>query len=187
MEFWTQDQWVAFTGVTMSGVGAIMLLMLGLRAMRGWNAPAPLRLAPAHAIEYRGTSKPAARLPGGGSWTDPMRADYTDPGIGALSSIRAVADDPALFTEHERRTAEDEWVHAYDDLADRMPETAAAAEAMRVAIEPALRKARLWLMQAGETGAKAVLANWRIEEHTGELRNPFAITPRAVASALLES
>jgi hypothetical protein len=178
MEFWTQEQWIAFTGLSVSGVAAVVLLTMGLRAMRGWTAPAPLRLAPAHAMP---------RTVHMTAWTDPMRTDYADPGIGSLSSIRAVSADPALVTEHERAAAEDAWVHEYDDLSGRTPETDAALVAMHANLEPAMRTARRWLMEAGETGARAVLNTWRMDTPTGEYPNPFLVTHRAVAAALLES
>jgi hypothetical protein len=189
MEYWTQEQWLAFTGLSVSGVAAVALLTMGLRAMRAWTAPAPLRFAPAHAMPERRALavKRAPAWAAEAGWTDPMRTDYTDPGIGALSSIRAVAADPALVTGHERQATEEAWIHAYDDLSGRMPETDRAAETMRVNLEPAMRKARLWLMQAGEIGAKAVLNTWRMDTPTGEYPNPFLITQPAVAAALLES
>lgn len=188
MSAWTQDQWIAFYGVTAAGIGAVMLLMLGLRAMRQWAAPARLRPHAAHTAHVPSRMlamplPPRADRTAAAAWQDPMKADYTQGGVGALSSVLAAAADPALVTEYERRA----WINAYADLSGAMPETDAATEAMRVNLEPALRKARVWLMRSGEVGARAVLASWRMDTPTGEYPSPFAITPRAVAAALLES
>lgn len=190
MNDWTQAQWIAFGGWSVAGTSAVVLLVMALQTVRGWTAPAPLRLA--HAAGHTGPRPSITRaverrpLPAV-SWTDPMRSDFTDGGIGALSSILAAEADPALVTEHERTAEDDAWVHAYADMSAMMPETAAAAETMRINLEPALRKAHLWLIRAGETGARAALAEWRMSENTGEIRNPFAITPRSVAHTLLVS
>ncbi len=186
MQFWTESQWVAFIGVTTAGVGALMLLLLALGTIRSWATPAPLRLVPAHAAHF--SSRPAPGVLTMHAWQDPMKADYTDPGSGALTSVLAVEADPALLTERERQAAEDAWVHAYATITDDMlPETLAAAETLRINIEPAMRTARLWLMRAGEVGARAALASWRMDTPTGEYLSPYSPEHRAMVTALLIS
>jgi hypothetical protein len=182
-QHWTPEQWSVFTVTVAAGVIAAAVLAVLRRAR--WTAPAPLRArgpAPRPSIvraqlrmtdaeidafkdRWRasyGNGTPAA------TWIDPMRADFTDPGIGALSSIQAVTVDPTLRTEAEIEAEDRAWVGAYSDLTYFMPETDAAREQMRINTEPAMRTARLWLMLAGEVGAKAVLADWRMDTPTGE-------------------
>lgn len=192
MNAWTDDQWIAFWLLSVAGAAAVALLTMGLRAMRSWTAPAPLRLAGAHAAAapypHRDTIAVAApRRTTEAIEHDPRRIDYSRHGIGALSSIQAVKANPALVTKHERQAETDAWINAYADMSGMMPETDKAAEAMRVNIEPALRKARLWLMRNGETGARAALATWRMDTPTGEYPNPYAVTPYAVAHTPLVS
>jgi hypothetical protein len=162
-QHWTPEQWSVFTVTVAAGIITAAVLAVLRRAR--WTAPAPLRArgpAPRPSIVLTERRQRAA------AWTDPMRADFTDPGIGALSSIQAVTVDPTLRTVAEVQAEEDMWINAYSDLTYFMPETDAAREQMRINTEPAMRTARLWLMRAGEVGAKAVLADWRIDTPTGE-------------------
>lgn len=181
MSQWTPDQWAVFTVTVAAGlIAAAVLAVLHLR----WTPPAPLRVrgpaprpsitmterraiatqhAPGWAIEaaYVDTLTPM--------WVDPMAADFTDPGIGALASIRATLTDPALKTSTELQAEESLWINAYADLRYFMPETDAERERVRIALEPAMRTARKWLAQAGEGGAgRRGLSDWRMNTDTGE-------------------
>lgn len=216
MQHWTTGQWVVFGLTIVVALGAVTLAYVARSAVLGWTAPAPMRIAPSstprpslvlaerRAIAARhapamaitaGWIEPARQVPiiVGDSPTalpvqhDPMTLDYSSHGPGALRDLLEVVADPALKTSAEIAAEESAWINAYADLSGMMPETDKVRESMRVAIEPAMRTARLWLMRAGETGARAVLADWRINTDTGEIRNPFAITPRSVARALLVS
>lgn len=159
MEHWTTGQWTVFAVTILLGFAGIVMAYKARSAVLGWNAPAPLRPAPVAMLTERREPLPIRH--------DPMKQDYEQDGIGALTSILHVPVDPGLRTAAELAAEEYAWIHAYDDLKPLMPETAAAREAMRVALEPAERKARLWLMRNGETGARAVLTGWRMSTPTG--------------------
>lgn len=181
-QHWTPEQWSVFTVTVAAGIIAAAVLAVLRRAR--WTAPAPLRArgpAPRPSIVLTERRQPMPR------WTDPMRADFTDPGIGALSSIQAVTVDPTLRTVAEVQAEEGMWINAYSDLTYFMPETDAAREQMRVNLEPALRTARLWLMRAGEVGARAALTDWRIDTPTGEYPMLTTADLRPYAAALLVS
>lgn len=180
LQHWTPEQWSVFTVVIAAGVIAMAVLAVLHRAR--WT-PQPLRrVAPTSAprpslvlTERRTPSfafDPSMRLDdtialgqiARDEWVDPMAADFTDPGIGALASIQALGD-----TDEMQTTAElDAWINAYADLRFAMPETAAAREQMRINLEPAMRTARLWRMR-GEGGAgRRALNDWRMDTKTGE-------------------
>lgn len=193
MSQWTTGQWAVFAVTIVLGLGAIALAYFVRSAVLGWTAPAPLRPVrreptAAEMRRFRSNWLAARNAPAhvlDSTWSDPMAADFTDPGIGALPSILAVDVDPTLRTSIEISAEEDAWINAYADLSGLMPETDAAREDMRVAIEPAMRTARLWLTRAGETGARAALAEWRMNTPTGEYPSPYSQS--RVAHALLAS
>jgi hypothetical protein len=186
---WTDGQWAVFAVTIAAGVAAAVLLYAARSAVLGWTAPAPLRRAaltsaprpslvlterraiaavpldprsidPAYLAEYM---RPLTDR----DWRDPMAADFTDPGIGALSSIQAVDVDPTLKTSAELHAELDAWVNAYADLTPLMPETAAAAEQMRIALEPARRTIELWRMRGEGGPARRALNDWRMDTPTG--------------------
>lgn len=164
MQQWTPEQWAVFTVTIAAGVIAATLVAVLRRAR--WAPPALLRArgpGPRPTVVRAVARAPLAVR------HDPMELDYTDPGIGALSSIQIMTVDPTLKTSTELRAETDAWVNAYADLSFAMPETAQAAEDMRITLEPVLRKARRWLIQGGEGGAgRKGLADWRIGTATGE-------------------
>jgi hypothetical protein len=186
MQHWTPEQWAVFGLTIAAGIAAAILLYAARSAVLGWPAPTPARRVAPTAVPrpslvlaerrtsidrdmrvvladaYEATGGVKHHLP---AWVDPMAADFTDPGIGALSSIQAMTIDPTLKTSVELSTEESAWVNAYADLSDQMPETDAAVEQMRVALEPALRKARAWRIR-GERGRD--LNDWRMNTPTGE-------------------
>lgn len=187
-EHWTPSQWTVFTLTIALGLVAIAIVALAGRrytppqlqhargpaprpsiAMTERRAVAAVPLDPRSVdpVHLAAHMRPLADR-GWREWTDPMTADFTDPGIGALSSIQAITADPALRTEAEISAEESAWVHAYADLSGLMPETDAATETMRCNLEPALRKAHLWRIRGGETGPRAALTDWRIDTPTGE-------------------
>jgi hypothetical protein len=205
-EHWTPGQWTAFTVTLAVGLVAAAVLLLAGRARYvppGLNLP-DIRRVPRPSIvmtERRqrvhdcNTHEPYARigasrnvpviageLPG---WVDPTVADFTDPGIGALSSIQAIGVDPTLRTEAEISAELDAWINAYADLSGLMPETAAAAETMRCNLEPVLRKAHLWRIRGEGGSARQALNDWRIGTKTGEYPMITTADLRPYAVALL--
>jgi len=187
MQHWTPEQWGVFAVTIAAGVIAAALLYAARSAVLGWTAPAPMRraevvLTPRPSLmltqarmtdaeierfkerwnEAHANGRPAAE------WLDPMRADFTDPGIGALASIQAIDADPQLRTAAELQAEEDDWINAYADLTPMMPETAKAHEQMRVALEPAMRTAKLWRIRGEGSTARQWLNDWRMDTPTGE-------------------
>jgi hypothetical protein len=209
LQHWTLEQWAVFGVTIAAGIAAATLLYVARSAVIGWTAPAPLRrvehtstprpslvltqqrqavaarYAPAWAIEA-GYIEPTRQVPiiVGADWTDPaMLDDFTDPGIGALSSIRALDDSDEMQTTAEL----DAWINAYADLGALMPETDAARETMRVNLEPALRTARLWRVRGEGGPARQQLNDWRMDTPTGEHRMLTTADLGPYARALLAS
>jgi hypothetical protein len=192
MQQWTDGQWTVAALTIVAGLAAAVLLWRVRSAVIGWTAPATYRAAHTSAPRpslvlaaartplpdadfdafkerwreaYR-DGRPAVRVLDA-AWTDPMRVDFTDPGIGALSSIQAIDVDPTLKTSAELHAELDAWVNAYADLTPLMPETAAAAEQMRIALEPARRTIELWRMRGEGGPARRALNDWRMDTPTG--------------------
>lgn len=175
MQHWTTGQWTVFAFTVLLGLAGVAMAYAARSAVLGWTAPAPLQPAPVAMLTERREPLPIRH--------DPMWQDYTTDGIGALTSIQHIEPDPGLRTAAELAAEEYAWVHAYDHLAPLMPETAKAREAMRIALEPVERKARLWLMRNGEVGARAVLTGWRMDTPTAEY--PVLSLQYLLACALL--
>lgn len=101
-------------------------------------------------------------------------ADALQSGVGSLRDVLQTPYDPAaagLLTETERAAAEHAWIHAYEGRVAW--ELSSALDAFRIAIEPAMRKARGWELRGQEgrgaaPSARAELDRWRIETPTGE-------------------
>lgn len=181
MQHWTPGQWAVFTVV----IGAGLIATAVLAVLRRYTAPALLRArgpAPRPSIVAAQARMTDAQVDAfkdrwraaydngtpAVEWLDPMAADFTDPGIGALSSIQAAEADPALHTAAELSAELSAWINAYADLGRLMPETAAAAETMRVNLEPALRKAHLWRIRGEGSEQRQRLNDWRMDTPTGE-------------------
>ncbi|MET0426690.1 MAG: hypothetical protein ABW046_22675 [Actinoplanes sp.] len=181
MQHWTPEQWAVFTVTVAAGIVAAAVLATLQR--RRWTAPALHRV---RSPQPRPTVvRAAARVPVP-AWTDPqLLHDFTDPGIGALSSIQAITVDPTLRTSAELHAELDAWVNAYADLSASMPETAKATEQMRVNLEPVFRTARLWRLQGEGSSARQQLNDWRIGTKTGEW--PLYDRQHRTAHALLVS
>lgn len=240
MSNWTNQQWTAFTGLTIAGLSAVGLLIIALRVIRGWTAPAVYRLAGAppsprptvtlteqrRAVAAR--HAPALAIAAGydeqfggreATWAydvsgelriigdvpavpfkpldprsvdpeylatvavpiehDPMKIDYTEPGIGALTSLRAEPDDETLRTPSEIAAAEHAWIHAYDDGAAAIVERFERRALARV--DAAVAKL------LADLPGRDLLDAWRIDEPTGEYRVilPLSSDVRATAEALL--
>lgn len=202
-ERWTPGQWTVFTLTIAVGLAGVAVLALAGRRYvpPGLHLP-DIRRVPRPSIVMTERRQPAAvgavrmpriepsrnvpiiagELPG---WVDPTIADFTDPGIGALSSIQAMTVDPTLRTELEIEAEIAAWVNAYADLSGLMPETAAAAETMRVNLEPCMRKAHLWRIRGEGSQARQTLNDWRMDTPTGEFRMLTTSDLRPYAAALL--
>lgn len=207
-EHWTPEQWTVFTATVAFGIVAVTVLATLARAryippaVQHARGPAPRPSIVMTERRYtppwvQDTSRPlpriepsrnvpiiAGELPG---WLDPMAADFTDPGIGALSSIQAVTVDPTLKTGAELSAEEDAWINAYADLSGAMPETDAAAEQMRINLEPVLRKAHLWRIRGEGSETRQRLIDWRIDTPTGEYPMLTTADLRPYVAALLVS
>ena len=110
---------------------------------------------------------------------DPMKIDYTEPGIGALTSLQAEPDDETLRTPSEIAAAEHAWIHAYDDGAAAIVERFERRALARVDAAVAELLADL--------PGRDLLDAWRIDAPTGEYRVilPLSSDVRATAEALL--
>lgn len=139
IEAWSQQQWGVF--VTVLAAGLLAALLVNIR-MRMLAEPAPTRAVGRVRVD------PTADV-----------LAHVAPGPGSLSSLREVG--PGRITEPEPLVDAD--VRADLDAA-----LSAALETFRVAVEPAMRTARLWTLQAGETYAENALRTWHIMEITSE-------------------
>jgi len=178
----TTPQWIAFTGITVAGIAGLILIGLAVSAYRTWTAPAPLRRAPAPIL--RPTILAASRrapLPAltgeytivdTGAW-DPQSAAATAAIEGGPAAIAATPPDPTLLTTAERAAAEAAWITS--TAVEVGPVLDAVLRDFRAAVEPAMRKARLWELQGqsshrGGAAARVQLDHWRIDTPTGEYR-----------------
>lgn len=243
MSNWTDQQWGAFTGLTIAGLSAVCLLIVALRIIRGWTAPAVYRSAGAPSsprptvtlTEQRRTvaarHAPAMAIAAGydeqfgevgehgATWAydvsgelriirdvpavpfkpldprsidpeylatvavpiehDPMKIDYTEPGIGALASLRAEPEDDTLRTPSEIAAAEHAWIHADDaeisGIVARFERRALAR------IDAAVAEL------LADLPGHDLLDAWRIDLPTGEYPVVLPLTSdvRATAEALL--
>lgn len=208
---WTTDQWIMFGCFTVAGLGGLGLIGMwisGTRARRtehadvarliaGWRATPSMTLAlvtgtPATPLTPRaliGHVDPTGEL-----------FEHLAPGAGSLTTLAAVgegsltraaptvdADVAAWFAEAFDRPA-----HAPGRAEAGVLDEGGVFTRFHAALEPAMRKARLWELQGaslehgGSASHWATLAHWRIESPTGE----YALIDhpdhhRAVAEALL--
>lgn len=144
IELWSQQQWGVFVAVVAAGLLAALLAPVAVRVRADYrlHRPYPAPRPPRHAY---------AMLP------DDVET-HVAPGPGSLTSLR----------ETVGHIAEPEPLVDADVRADLDAALSAALESFRVAVEPAMRKARLWTLQAGETYAENALRTWHILEITGE-------------------
>lgn len=166
---WAPQQWGVFVTVLAAGLLAALLagpvarVRADVRAKR-WTPPRGRHIAPSWLTAlYPATALPV--VPG---------ADRTEQEAQMISEIEAhLAAGPGSLTS--LREVGPGAVAAVEPLVD--PDIAAdvaagldaALEAFRIGVEPAMRTARRWLLQAGETYAAQALRAWHIEETTGEI------------------
>lgn len=188
---WTQDQWYGFIGFTISGLAALALLAMAVRERRRKREHAEVqrlmaswRATPSHAIVLRPalTSRRQYITTSAAAPIDII--EHIAPGPGSLTSLAATGEGSLVRVElHDA-----EVVRWLADLFDRPAHVPLRDEAQEVdegglltqfhaAIEPAMRKARLWEIQgrgvAGVSSARMALDHWRIESPTGEYPLPL--------------
>lgn len=203
---WTTDQWTAFTGASVAGIAALVLLGMAVHTVRSWTAPATYRAALARTstrpppsvlvlAESGGTAawthELPPPLPSVRTWVD-VRADlyplvvdptgaelaeHLAPGAGSLATLAEVGEGSLTRVE----LIDPEVARWFADAFDRPAHDPGRAEAgtvdeggvlarFQVAIEPAMRTARLWRVRGKEgpgVGHRA-LNDWRINCPTGE-------------------
>lgn len=142
LQHWSTGQWSVFALTVAIGLAGVAMAWAARSAVTGWTAPAPMRFA-AHA--------PAAALP-------EIEAHLL-PGPGSLASLREVGPGSVVPVEP---------IVDADVRADVGAALDAALEAFRIAVEPSMRRARLWTLQAGETYAQNAIRTWHIMEITAE-------------------
>lgn len=86
-------------------------------------------------------------------------AEHLAAGPGSLVSLREVGPGSIAPAEH---LVDDDIRAEIGSALD------AALESFRVAVEPAMRTARLWTLRGGESYAENALRVWHIMEQTGE-------------------
>lgn len=189
---WTTSQWVAFGGTSVAGLCALALIGMAIHAYRSWTMSAVSAL---HTVPPAGPMRPTIhatvrRLPAGavlGAWVDPQSAAGTAAIEAGPAAIAATPPRPDLLTSAERAAQLDDWIHA--SSAELHNALNAALADFRAAVEPAMRKARLWELRGegghgGGASARVELAHWRMDTPTGEY--PM-IVPRSVQQALAEA
>jgi hypothetical protein len=155
IELWTSQQWGVFVTVLAAGLLAALLVNIRAHLARHVVPPHLAALYPAHALPV---------VPG------LTRTDQDDELIGEIEAHLAAG--PGSLTSLREvgpgHIAEPEPLVDADVRADLDAALSAALEAFRVAVEPAMRKARLWTLQAGETYAENALRTWHLLEQTAE-------------------
>jgi hypothetical protein len=165
---WEQQQWGVFVAVIAAGLLAAILAPVAARWRLHHPYPAPPRPRGRHiaprglAALYPTNTLPV--IPGAGPM--PQAAELIDDieahlaaGPGSLTSLREVGPGAIAVVEP---------LVDLDVAADLGAALDAALEAFRVGTEPAMRTARRWMLQGGETYAAQALRRWHIEEITGE-------------------
>lgn len=167
MAEWTTSQWGVFTAVLAAGALAALLAGPVARArvgVRAWRLHHPYPAPAARGRKHREMATPDEdqRLsvsPTGEVYWSADVAAHVAPGPGSLTSLRQVGPGSVAAVEPL----------VDDDVAAEVGAALdAALSAFRVAIEPAMRTARLWTLRGGETYAENALRVWHIMEITGE-------------------
>jgi hypothetical protein len=218
---WTADQWTAFTGASVAGIAALVLLGMAVHTVRSWTTPATyraalnpvsarprpslqlatVRMTNAEVDAFRERWKQGkgrwvhvlAEAGGTAAWThelptapatplvvDPTGAELAEhlaPGAGSLATLAEVGEGSLMRVE----LIDPEVARWFADAFDRPAHSPGRTEAgtadeggvlarFQVAIEPAMRTARLWRVR-GEEGpgvGHRALNDWRINCPTGE-------------------
>lgn len=165
IEAWSQQQWGVFVTVLAAGALAALLARPVARARIDLRARVGRHVVPsALAALYPPTALPV--IPGAGRTPQEQQliddvAAHLAAGPGSLTSLREVGQgsiDPDDIGDRADEEIRAEIGEAFD----------AALEAFRIAVEPAMRRARLWTLQGGETYAENALRVWHLIENTAE-------------------
>jgi hypothetical protein len=166
-EYWTPAQWAAFAAVATLGVIGVLAAAGALRATNARAAtPQPLRAVGEGTITAGQLQ--ALRERWAHAVAEPARVLDAAP-VQAWEWDDEQRPDPELDTSAERNAREWAWVHAYDGTRHAAADALDAALAdFRIAVEPAMRKARLWEIRGQASQPRRELDHWRIDTPTGE-------------------
>lgn len=162
IDAWTQQQWGVFVTVIAAGLLAALLAPVAVRTRadvraRRWT-PSPGRHVAPRALAALYPARALPVVPGVREFLDEVSA-HVAPGAGSLTSLREVGPGHIVAAEPLVDADIAESVGAALD---------AALETFRVAVEPAMRTARLWMLRGGETYAENALRTWHLLEQTAE-------------------
>lgn len=195
---WNGPQWLLFGGLVCMGTGLLGLLWLAAQRLA---ATARARRADRLAYEsfaeqwQRVHNQPARILPPPPAPRIEPLDDITAhlaPGAGSLATLAAVGEGSLTRAELVDAETRDAFAFAFDrpayapSLRDAgIIDDGGVLTQFHIAIEAAMRKARLWEIQAhsdhrGAAGLWAQLDDWRIFSPTGEL--PIYERPEVLAS-----
>lgn len=192
---WTQDQWYGFIGFAISGLAALALIAMAVherrrrrehdevdRLLASWRAePVHVWTTPARVLPTRPyVLRPVGALHHYDQPAMPLDViEHIAPGPGSLASLAAAGEGSLTRVElHDAEVVQ--WMAELFDRPAHVPLRDEAQEVdegglltrFHAAIEPAMRKARLWEIQgrgvAGVSSARMALDHWRIESPTGE-------------------
>jgi len=176
MTNWTMDQWITFAGFTVAGLAGLTLICLAIshiRARRSEHAEverlmASWRATPSHTIAMIALPAGPMRLPlHDCDPYPPLDADVIEhvaPGAGSLATLREVGEGCLTAAEPRVDPEVAAWfAEVFDPMFDEF----------RTAMEPHMRKVRLWELRGqagygGSASARAELDRWRINTPTGE-------------------
>lgn len=201
---WSGPQWLLFGGFVCMGTGLLGLLWLAAQRIAGsaQRRRADLPAFESFAAEWQRVRYQPARILPAGPYVEPRTGELLDditahlaPGPGSLTSLRDTGEGQIVRVTHADIVAP-EVEAAFAFVFDRPAYSPRCDEAgiiddggvltrFHIAIEAAMRKARLWEIQShadhrGAAGLWAQLDDWRIFSPTGEL--PIYERPEVLAS-----
>lgn len=193
---WDGPRWLLFAGLVCLGTGLLGLLWLAAQRLA---ATARRRRADLLAYEsfvsqwQRVRHQPARILPAPPRTPEfEQLAAHLAPGAGSLATLAAVGEGSLTRVELVDSETRDAFAFAFDrpayspSLRDAGTiDAGGVLTQFHIAIEAAMRKARLWEIQShadhrGAAGLWAQLDDWRIFSPTGEL--PIYERPEVLAS-----
>lgn len=192
---WTADQWIEFACFTAAGLAGLGLIALWIRDRRrgavrtGAIAIDPTHPYAVHDCNLHADPVRAWRIEAGHIDVVPLYADdpvaeHLAAGPGSLTTLREQEERDTLIRITHADLIDPEIAERFAFAFDRPAHAPGRTEAsvideggimvrFEVALEPAMRTARLWLLQGqsehrGGASARAELDRWRINTPTGE-------------------